>query len=198
MPIVERNLFPDVLLRMGIKQEIEMELVKMKKRSAEDKAAFKSAFVKELLTMPIAVAQTKANDQHYEVPDEFYQLVLGPCMKYSSGFWPTPSTTLAQSEVHMLEKYCERAQLFDGMKLIDLGCGWGSVTLYMAAKYPKASIVSISNSNSQREYIMEKARERGLNNVQVYTGKGLGMFGWDWVCFINFYMYMYVNECVCL
>jgi cyclopropane-fatty-acyl-phospholipid synthase len=169
LPIVERNYFPDWLLRIGIRQELEMELAKIKKLSIEERASALQKFVEELKVLPIAIQQQKANDQHYEVPDAFYQLVLGPYMKYSSGYWPAnkPYCTLAESEIHMLEMYCERAELRDGMTVVDLGCGWGSVTLYLAKKYPNSSIVSISNSNSQREYILDQAEKRGYKNVKV-------------------------------
>lgn len=161
---------PDIVLRMGMRRELEMELMKTKVLTSEQRAEKKMAFVNELKGMPIAIQQTKANDQHYEVPNEFYQMVLGPFMKYSSCYYPTPETTLAEAEVAMLEMYCERAGLVDGMNLIDLGCGWGSVTIYMASKYPNSRITSISNSNSQREYIMATAAKRGLKNVNVFTG----------------------------
>lgn len=170
LPIVERNMFPDAILRIGMRRELEMELMKTKVLSAEARAAKKQAFIKELKSMPIAIQTKKANEQHYEVPDEFYRMVLGPCLKYSSCYYATPETTLAEAEIAMLEMYCERAGLVDGMKIIDLGCGWGSVTLYMAKKYPNSQIRSISNSNSQREFIMKTAAERGLNNVFVFTG----------------------------
>ena len=135
---------------------ISGDLAKAKKLSSTEAQEVTRAFVKELRTLPIAVAQREANDQHYEVPDEFYQIVLGPFLKYSSGYWPSESTTLAESEVAMLELYCERAEIEDGMTLIDLGCGWGSVTLFMAAKYPRCRIISISNSNTQRAFITER------------------------------------------
>ena len=96
--------------------------------------------------------------------------VLGPCLKYSAGYWPSSTTTLAESEIAMLELYVQRAGIEDGMHIIDLGCGWGSVTLYMAAKFPNCKVTSISNSNSQREFIMSKASERGLTNITVHTG----------------------------
>ena len=102
-----------------------MELQKVKKIGCVELMKKKIDFVSELKTLPIAIAQNKANEQHYEVPDEFYRLVLGPCLKYSSGYWPSSRTTLAESEVHMLEMYCERAGIEDGMRIIDLGCGWG-------------------------------------------------------------------------
>lgn len=145
LPVVERNLLPDVVIRFGIQRELEMELQRINKMTTAEKVEKTRAFVKELKTMPIAVQQQKANEQHYEVPDEFFHAVLGPCLKYSSGYWATPETTLAESEIAMLEMYAERAQLQDGMSLIDLGCGWGSVTLFMAQKYPNCIIKSVSN-----------------------------------------------------
>lgn len=170
LPILERNVVPDGLVRVGVRREIEMEVQKTKKFTAEGLMEFKRKFVAELKSMPIAIAQDKANDQHYEIPEEYYKIVLGPHLKYSSGYWATPETTLEESEIAMLEMYCERAEIVDGQSLIDLGCGWGSVTLYMAAKYPNCKITSISNSASQREFIMATARARGNTNVNVFTG----------------------------
>ncbi|CAM9109212.1 unnamed protein product, partial [Discosporangium mesarthrocarpum] len=94
-----------------------------------------------------------ANKQHYEVKAAFYRLALGPRLKYSCGFWPNRNSTFEESEVAMLELYCERAQLKDGLKIVDLGCGWGSLTLFLAEKYPNASITCISNSASQKVFI---------------------------------------------
>ena len=142
---MERNLLPDVVIRFGIQRELEMELQRINKMTTSEKVEKTRAFVKELKTMPIAVQQQKANEQHYEVPDEFFHAVLGLVLKYSSGYWATPETTLAESEIAMLEMYAERAQLQDGMTLIDLGCGWGSVRLFMAQKYPNCIIKSVSN-----------------------------------------------------
>ena len=140
--------------------------LQVKKLSVVEIQEKTDAFVNELKKLPIAIAQNEANQQHYEVPDDFYQIVLGPFLKYSSGYWPNADTTLAgqphivcsfsfidkcplfaikESEIAMLDMYCERAQIEDGMSLVDLGCGWGSVTLYMAAKYPNCKITSISN-----------------------------------------------------
>ena len=121
--------------------------------------------------MPIAIATDEANEQHYEVPAKFYDLCLGPRKKYSSGWWPNPDTTFEESEVAMLEKYCEHAGVKDGMSIVDLGCGWGSLTLHLAERYPNAKITGISNSNSQREYIYATARSRGYNvdNITIIT-----------------------------
>lgn len=105
-----------------------------------------------------------ANEQHYEVPAEFFLKVLGPYLKYSCGYWPSSRTTFDESETAMLELYCERAQLRDGMKIVDLGCGWGSVALFLAQKYPNSRITAISNSNSQREFIMQRAQVRRFMN----------------------------------
>lgn len=136
----------------------------------EEQMNVQREMVAKLKTMPIAINQPEANDQHYEVPTEFYRGCLGPWFKYSSGLWPSNNTTFEESEVAMLESYAQKAGLQDGMKIADLGCGWGSVTLFMAAKYPNATIVSLSNSATQRKYIMDTAAERGLKNITVYTG----------------------------
>ena len=173
LPVVYNNMLPDVLIRFGICRQLDMDLAAVKKLSSEELLKQKVAFINELKTMDIAIAQKEANEQHYEVPDEFYQIVLGPCLKYSSCYYPTEKTTLAEAEIHMLEMYCERAGLVGGQRIIDLGCGWGSVTLYVAAKYPNSQITSISNSNSQREFIMSTAAKRGLKNVNVFTGMSL-------------------------
>ena len=170
LPIVERNLVPDAILRLGIRRELEMELLKVSTLTIEEKATKLRNFVEEIKKLPIAIQTNLANDQHYEVPDEFFKLMLGPNLKYSCGYWPHAHTTLEGSELYMLEMYCVRAQIEDGMTLIDLGCGWGSVTLFMAKKYPNCKVTGISNSNSQREYILATAKARGLNNVNVITG----------------------------
>eukprot|EP00968_Pinguiococcus_pyrenoidosus_P011210 scaffold895_cov315-Pinguiococcus_pyrenoidosus.AAC.59 len=138
--------------------------------SASAKMEETRRFAEELRTYPIAVATDDANTQHYEVPAALYDCCLGPYKKYSSGYWPTPDTTFEESETAMLELYCERAQLEDGMAILDLGCGWGSVSLFVAEKYPNARVVGLSNSNSQREYIMQTAKAKGLSNVEIITG----------------------------
>ena len=135
----------------------------------------KMAIVEELKSMPIAIETDAANDQHYEVPSKFYDLCLGPNKKYSSGLWPESmggrNITLEQSELAMLDLYLERAQIQDGMNVVDLGCGWGSLTLHLASKFPNCKITSISNSRSQRDYILNTAKERGYNvdNLRVVT-----------------------------
>ena len=124
----------------------------------------------QLRTAPIAIETPAANAQHYEVPAEFFQRHLGPQLKYSCCLYPTGNETLAEAEQHMLELYAERAQLKDGMRILDLGCGWGSLSTWLAKKYPNSQIVGLSNSNGQREFIQKRAKERGLNNLTIYTG----------------------------
>jgi len=122
------------------------------------------------LTCVFSTPTDAANEQHYEVSAAFYKYALGPRFKYSSGYWPKADSTFAESEVAMLEMYCERAQLSDGLKIVDLGCGWGSLTLFLAEKYPGSQITSISNSSSQKEFIDGQCKARGFSNVTVITG----------------------------
>jgi cyclopropane-fatty-acyl-phospholipid synthase len=171
IPLIYTGLVPDYLIRLGIRIRCRDHLQILKQEGAEADHATKMGIVSELKSMPIAIKTDEANEQHYEVPAAFYDYSLGPCKKYSSGIWPTAKTTFEESEIAMLDLYCERAQLEDGMHIVDLGCGWGSLTLHLAAKYRNAKITSISNSHSQREYILRTAKERGLNveNINIVT-----------------------------
>lgn len=172
LPLVYAGIVPDCLIRYAIRLKLRDHLCLLDQESVERNQRVKMGIVEELRTMPtIAICTDEANEQHYEVPAEFYTMCLGPRKKYSSGLWPSSTTTLEESEVHMLELYCERAQLHDGMSIVDLGCGWGSLTLFLAQKYPNSKITSISNSYSQREYIYKTAKDNGLNvdNIRVIT-----------------------------
>jgi cyclopropane-fatty-acyl-phospholipid synthase len=175
VPLIHAGLVPDVLIRLGIRLQLRAHLQRLTAVSAVDELATKTAIVQELHDLPVAIATDEANAQHYEVPARFYDLCLGPCKKYSSGLWSTPDTTFEESETAMLDLYCERAQLRDAMKVVDLGCGWGSLTLHVAAKYPNCQITGISNSHSQRDYILRTAAERGLNvqNITIVTVRRL-------------------------
>jgi cyclopropane-fatty-acyl-phospholipid synthase len=143
----------------------------LKADTVQEELHQKLQIVQSLKTMPIAIETDVANEQHYEVPAKFYDLCLGPRKKYSSGLWPSPSTTFEESEVAMLEHYCQLAKVQDGMKIVDLGCGWGSLTLHLAERYPNAKITGISNSHSQRDYILQTATARGynVNNITIIT-----------------------------
>lgn len=171
LPLVYSGLVPDYLIRLGIRVRCRDHLVLLKQEGCEADHSTKMTIVKELSSMPTAIATDEANEQHYEVPAEFYDLSLGPRKKYSSGLWPNKHTTFEESEIAMLDLYCERAKIVDGMKIVDLGCGWGSLSLHVLEKYPNSKITGISNSHSQREYILKTAEERGLNagNIQIIT-----------------------------
>jgi len=170
--LLTRGWLPDSILRWRIRQGLVGLMAKMDKEATEygSRVAFESDFVAEIRNEEIAVCQDEANQQHYEVPAEFFRIVLGPHLKYSCGLFRSNSSTLTEAEEAMLEVYVERAQLKDGMDLLDLGCGWGSVALFMAARFPGSRVKALSNSNQQREYIEEQAKERGLTNLNVITG----------------------------
>ena len=163
--LCERGLMPDVLARFGMRQLVKQRIVDERATAAKPQA-----FVDELRASPIAIETHAANAQHYEVPPEFFRLHLGPRLKYSCCLYPTGSETLAQAEERMLELCVERAQIGDGMRILDLGCGWGSFSLWLAEKYPRAQITGLSNSSGQREFILKRAAERRLSNVKIVTG----------------------------
>ena len=171
IPLIHAGLIPDFVIRFGIRLQLRDHLAQLAAVNVQQELASKLQIVKQLHTMPIAIETNAPNEQHYEVPAKFYDLSLGPRKKYSSGLWPTPKTTFEESEVKMLELYCERANVKDGMKIVDLGCGWGSLTLHLAERYPNCRITGISNSHSQREYILKTAKERGYNvkNISIVT-----------------------------
>lgn len=127
------------------------------------------ALVERLREGPVAVATDEANAQHYALPPEFLECLLGPNLKYSCAYWPPGVTELGQAERHMLDLYCERAQISDGMRILDLGCGWGSFTVHAARRYPNAIITAVSNSSRQGDYIRKRLAAEGLTNVQVVT-----------------------------
>lgn len=167
--ILSRNLLPDAALRIGIRRLLAKKLEEEDLKDPEAQQDALSAFIAGLDASPIAVKTEVANEQHYELPTEFFRLVLGPRMKYSSGYWPEDSTTFAESEEHMLRLTCERAMLEDRQRILELGCGWGSLTLWMAEHYPKASITAVSNSQTQRETLLGCAAQKGLTNIEVLT-----------------------------
>jgi cyclopropane-fatty-acyl-phospholipid synthase len=159
--VIETGRIPDPVIRAGIRAACATRLRRERRRAP----GFKDAFVERLRRSPIAEQVAKANEQHYEVPAEFFRLVLGPRLKYSSCLWPDGVETLAQAEEAMLALTCERAGVEDGLTLLDLGCGWGSLTGWLAERYPASRIVAVSNSRLQREWI-ESLR---LPNVEVVT-----------------------------
>jgi cyclopropane-fatty-acyl-phospholipid synthase len=141
----------------------------MRDGDVEATAALTQSFLEQLRSAPLALLPEKANAQHYEVPAAFFGAVLGPRRKYSSCLWPADTTTLAQAETAALQATCDRAGLADGQHVLELGCGWGSLTLWMAERFAHSRITALSNSNSQRQHIEGQAAQRGLTNVRVIT-----------------------------
>ena len=167
--LAESGLVPDAITRLAIRALCRSRLREEGAGDAEAQLARFMSYVRELRRSPIAVDTASANQQHYEVPAAFFESVLGPRLKYSCGFWPAGVRTLAQAEEAMLGLTCERAQLADGQQVLELGCGWGSLTLFMAERFPASRILGVSNSRSQRQFILERARSRGLANVEIVT-----------------------------
>jgi cyclopropane-fatty-acyl-phospholipid synthase len=167
--LLEKSLLPDFLIRTGIRGLLKQRLKEIEEPNIESQSEALKKFVNELKNSPIAVKTKDANEQHYEVPTEFYQYVMGKHMKYSCCFFETGKEDLTTAEAAMLELTTERAQLKDGDDILELGCGWGSLTLFMAAKYPNAKITAVSNSKTQKEHIDNQAKERGLNNITIIT-----------------------------
>jgi len=167
--VVDRGLLPDPLLRRVIRGLLRRRLATERAGGPEARSERKRALIASLRTSPVAVHADAANEQHYEVPTRFFELMLGPHLKYSSGLWPRGVQTLAEAEAAMLRLTCERAGLVDGQDVLELGCGWGSLTLWMAEHYPSSRITAVSNSSTQREKILKRAAERGLDNVRVLT-----------------------------
>jgi cyclopropane-fatty-acyl-phospholipid synthase len=167
--LLERNLIPDFLIRFRIRQLLKDRL---REESEGGTEAAHERFRKLLAAWrqgPIAVNTADANEQHYEVPPRFFECVLGKRLKYSSALFPKGSESLDEAEEKMLALSCERAELTDGQRILELGCGWGSLTLWMAEHYPNARITGVSNSKDQREHILAKAQSRGVKNLEIIT-----------------------------
>ncbi|KAK9837228.1 hypothetical protein WJX81_000114 [Elliptochloris bilobata] len=169
MAAVERDIVPDFLLRRGIRYLLSQRVRQSEEGGASEQLRKVQAFVEELKKLPIAVQTAAANEQHYEVPTEYFLRVLGKHLKYSCCLYNRPDATLVEAEEAMLELCCERAGLADGQAILELGCGWGSLCLHVAARFPAARVTAISNSRTQREFIQQCAQERGLRNLAVIT-----------------------------
>jgi cyclopropane-fatty-acyl-phospholipid synthase len=161
----ERVPLPDALIRAGIQQLCS----RTAERLALSDASTDAAFASEMATRSIAEHTDAANTQHYEVPAAFFAQVLGPNRKYSSCFYKEPESTLQEAEEEALRQTIEHADLMDGQSILELGCGWGSLSLFMARQFPRAHIIAVSNSSSQREHIEAEAASRGLGNLRVIT-----------------------------
>lgn len=160
---MERGWVPEPLIRVGIRRLLGQRL---RTQSGQSSLTRLQA---ELEDSPIALHTDKANAQHYELPAEFFRRIMGRHMKYSACYWPEGVTTLDAAEAAMLALTSERADIHDGQTILELGCGWGSLTLWLAEHYPRSTVTAVSNSHPQRRFIEQTCAERGLNNVQVIT-----------------------------
>jgi cyclopropane-fatty-acyl-phospholipid synthase len=166
---LERGLAPDLLLRAGSRYGAWARERSSARGGVEAQGERLRGLVTRMSSGPIAEVPEKANEQHYELPAEFLGLILGPRRKYSGCLWPDGVRDLAGAEQAMLALTCERAGVVDGMRILDLGCGWGSLSLWLAERYPGAAVVGVSNSSGQREWVLGEAARRGLGNLEVIT-----------------------------
>ncbi|TXK59165.1 SAM-dependent methyltransferase [Alkalisalibacterium limincola] len=167
--LCERGLVPDVLLRHGIRRMCRQRLRDEFDDDADSASRRYRDLIETLRGSEIAIETDAANEQHYEVPTRFFELCLGSRLKYSSCYYPRGNESLDEAEDAMLELYGERADLQDGQHILELGCGWGSLTLWMARRYPNARITGVSNSRSQRAHIMARCAALGIANVDIVT-----------------------------
>ena len=167
--LVENGRIPDLLTRAGIRLLLLQRLREQAQEGPDQEWQAMMTFVEEMRQSPIALHTQEANEQHYELPPRFFELVLGSHLKYSCCHFPEGVTELEHAEASMLTLTCERAQLQDGQQILELGCGWGSLSLWMAKHYPNSSILAVSNSRPQREFIESRAQELGLTNLSVQT-----------------------------
>lgn len=167
--LAERAVLPDWLIRVGMRRLLALRIHQEQCGDVESQRERLRRFIEDLRRSPVAIETDAANVQHYEVPTTFFELVLGPRLKYSCCYYPTPRTTLAEAEEAMLDLFCRRAGIEDGMTILELGCGWGSLCLWIAERYPDCRVLAVSNSRTQREFIAARAAEAGRHNVEVVT-----------------------------
>lgn len=176
--LLERGWLPDAIIRIGIRRLLRQRLAQQDLGNPEANQRAQQGFIESLRSSPVAIETAAANEQHYEVPAAFYEQVLGRHRKYSCCYYrldgqgdqaTTGGHDLDTAEEAMLDLTIERARLADGEQILELGCGWGSLTLRMAERFPNAHITAVSNSASQRAFILTQARTRGLANIDVIT-----------------------------
>ena len=167
--IAEKGLLPDFFIRLGISRLCGQRLSDAKVLSTQAMEEKHQQWINILKDSPVALVPEKANEQHYEVPPRLFELVLGSNLKYSAGYWPQGTSSLDDSEVEMLKLTSERASLSDGQDVLELGCGWGSLTFHMAKNFPQSKITAVSNSNDQRQFIEKKCQKLKIKNIKVIT-----------------------------
>lgn len=167
--LLEKNLLPDAVIRFGIRRLLAQRLREITGRDADDTRRRDEAFAEGLRSMPVAIRTEDSKAQHYEVPTAFYQKVLGPRLKYSCCWFENGTESLAEGEEAMLLKYVERARLADSQDVLELGCGWGSLSLWLARRFPHSRITGVSHSRTQKTYIDGEAERLGLKNLRIIT-----------------------------
>jgi cyclopropane-fatty-acyl-phospholipid synthase len=167
--LLEKDVLPDWAIRAGIRRLLAQRIASETQPTESEQRAHLERYVADLRRRPIAESTRAANEQHYEVPTAFFEFCLGRRMKYSACLFPTGRETLDEAEDAMLTLYVERAQLADGQRILELGCGWGSLSLYLAERFPSSKITAVSNSATQRAHIEERCRTLGLHNLSVIT-----------------------------
>lgn len=176
--LVEKNRVPDFIIRKNIRKLLTQRLQDENKGSTEAQQAHLMQLIEELKNSAIAVETKKTNAPPDELPVEFYQFCLGRHLKYSCGYWEPDVTDLDTSERDMLQLTCIRADLHDGQDVLELGCGWGALSLYMAVNFPKSRFTAVSNSEPQKKYIDEQIIKRGITNLTTITAD-IAMFTVD-------------------
>ena len=167
--LAENGTLPDFLIKKGI-ENLCNERLKWAESIGPDKLQeHNQDWINQLKESPIALVPEKANEQHYELPPSFFDIVLGGNLKYSSGYWPTEKTNFNESEVEMLKITCKRAELEDNLNILELGCGWGSLTCFMGQKFPNSKITAVSNSKDQKKHIESRCKKMNLTNIEVIT-----------------------------
>ncbi|WP_199139282.1 SAM-dependent methyltransferase [Pedobacter sp. ASV12] len=167
--LLENDKLPDSLLRAGIRKLLRQRLKDETLGNEELQQRKLMTLIADLKSSPIAINTADANQQHYELPTQFFKYCLGKNLKYSSGYWNPGVRDIDTSENDMLALTCERAQLQNGQNVLELGCGWGSLSLYMAAKFPESKFTVVSNSATQKAFIDDEANKRGIANLTVLT-----------------------------
>jgi cyclopropane-fatty-acyl-phospholipid synthase len=167
--LAERAVLPDGLIRVGIRRLLAKRVRQIAREDVATQQDAHRDFVDHLRESPIAIETDAANLQHYEVPTPFFEQVLGPRLKYSCCLYATPDKDLAEAEEEMLALFCRRAGIENGMRVLELGCGWGSLCTWIAENYPECRVRAVSNSRTQREFIVSRCAQQGLANVDVVT-----------------------------
>jgi len=167
---IARGELSDTAIRKVLRFGITAELRRLQEGGPAGQLARQERLIQSLMQEPIAVATDEANRQHYEIPPEFFRLVLGKRMKYSCALWCEGVPGLDAAEEAMLETVCKRACLKDGQRVLDLGCGWGALSFYIAEHYPSCCVLALSNSQAQKAFIEASASTSGIQNIQVETG----------------------------